>query len=245
MEGQSMIQWGEVIAGSETAVGIGVSGAIRCTLRVNGRAQAAILKRGPPTEVLAEAFAALLLRGWGLPVPTPYLIDEAAGLAFASAEQAYPNLAQRMGLDGIPPGTPAAQAATLLAYKVISELPTMPLALVADEAICNPDRNVGNILWDGIDEHWIDHAYAFVFDTPVPNQLAEMAKQVGRGTDISSAAVAAWLALDRQGPINAAEGMPPVLDAGNHAKDVSEQLNRLGNRLLARFPQPDDLLSGA
>lgn len=240
-----MIQWGEVITGTETEVGIGVSGVTRCSIRVNGRAQGAILKRGPQSEILAEAFAAMLLRRWGLPVPTPYLVDEPGGLAFASAEQSYPNLAQRMGLDDFPAGSPASDAAHLIAYRVIAELPTTPLALVADEAICNPDRNVGNILWDGIDEQWIDHAYAFVFDSPVPNRLVEMTNQAGKGDDIRTAAIAAWLGLDRDAPSATIETLPPTLDAGNHAQYVSQQLSQLGNRLLARFPQPDDLLSGA
>lgn len=238
-----MIQWGTVVAGSETMVGIGVTGAIRCTLRVDGKAQAVILKRGSSAEIMAEAFSALLLRAWGLPVPDPYLVDESGAIAFASAEQAYPNLAQRIGLDSIPAGTAAATAAALLACKVVSELPTTPLALVADEAIANPDRNFGNILWDGVDEQWIDHALAFTAGN-VPNQLAEMAKHAGAADALRGAAVTQWLAIDRLAPRAALDAMPPCLDAGGHAKFVCAQLSQLGNRILIRFPQPDDLLSG-
>lgn len=238
-----MIQWGEIVPGSETPVGIGVTGAIRCLLRVEGRAQAVILKRGSSDEVLAEAFSAMLLRAWSLPVPMPYLVDESGSIAFASAEQAYPNLAQRIGLDNIPAGTDAALAAALVACRVVSELPTLPLALIADEAIANPDRNFGNILWDGADEQWIDHAFAFA-GADVPNRLVEMAKQVDMGESVRAAAVAQWLTIDRQAPSAAAATLPPRLDAGTHAQFVSTQLTQLGNRILARFPQPDDLLSG-
>lgn len=238
-----MIQWGTVIPGSETLVGIGVSGAMRCALRVDGSIFAAILKRGSSSEILAEAFSAILLRGWGLPVPTPYLVSEPMGIAFASAEQSYPNLAQKIGLDDIPAGSPAATAATKLAHKLVSQLPTVPLAIVADEAIANPDRNLGNILWDGVDEQWIDHAYAFA-SGQMRNKLVDMVSDAGADADLRSAALAQWLRVDRTTVGSACKAMPEQLDAGNHAQFVSAQLSTLGNRILARFPQPDDLLSG-
>lgn len=238
-----MIQWGTVVPGSETLVGIGVSGAMRCALRVDGSIFAAILKRGSSSEILAEAFSAILLRGWGLPVPTPYLVSEPMGISFASAEQSYPNLAQKIGLDDIPAGSPAVTAATKLAHQLVANLPTVPLAIVADEAIANPDRNLGNILWDGVDEQWIDHAYAFA-NGQVPNKLVQMVNDAGADDAVRSAALIQWLRVDRVAVDKACQAMPAEMDAGNHAQFVSAQLSMLGNRILARFPQPDDLLSG-
>ena len=241
-QGAGVIQWGTVVSGSETKVGIGVSGALRCALRVEGSIISAILKRGNSAEILAESFSAILLRGWGLPVPTPYLVNESEGIAFASAEQSYPNLSQKIGLDEIPPGSAAATAASRLAHKLVSQLPTAPLAIVADEAIANPDRNLGNILWDGVDEQWIDHAYAFA-TCPVPNKLTEMITDSGAHEAIRSAAIAHWLSVDRNSVGKACQAIPEELNAGNHAQFVSKQLSTLGNRILARFPQPDDLLT--
>lgn len=68
--GEVQIELATVVRGSETPVGQGATGALRCVLTVpGGTKRAGILKRGSAGEVAAEAFSALLLRAWGLTVP--------------------------------------------------------------------------------------------------------------------------------------------------------------------------------
>jgi hypothetical protein len=235
-----------LVKGSETPAGDGVSGAVRCVLVLpNGSKRAAVLKRGPLGEIVAEAFGAMLLRAWGLPVPDPFLVDEGGVIAFASADIGYPNLKQSLGLEAIPEG-PAFDAAVRVAIDLACTLPTTPLATACDEAIENRDRNLGNILWDGRDEAWIDHALSLgqgshLKDT---NKLCAFSIGTPHQERIRRASVAQGLLLDR--------ASPPLVDAALSrsalgpiflAPFVSARLTALGNLLLARFPQPPDLLS--
>ena len=88
-----------MIAGTETPSGDGLSGALRCTIVLpDGTRRAAILKRGPVSEIAAEAFAALVLRALGLPAPEPFFVNEKTGPSFASSDVGYPNLKQRLSL---------------------------------------------------------------------------------------------------------------------------------------------------
>lgn len=242
-----MIDWAEVVPGSEQPVGIGVSGAVRCTLRVQGKVIGGVLKRIPRAQVLAEAFCALLMRGWGLPIPTPYLVADGDTLAFASADTSYPNLMQKLGVDSFPEGSREYNAALRVAALVAVRLPSAPLAAVADEAVENRDRNLGNILWDGASEAWIDHALTLGNGAHLPdaNHLCTAAVVVGDAKRLQHAAIAAWLALDRSLTQQAAAGLADAADMAEQAAFVADRLNALGARLLARFPAPDDLLSGA
>ena len=141
-----------LVAGSESPAGDGISGALRCVLKLPDKTRrAAVLKRVAMEEVLAEAFSALLLRAWQLPVPEPFLVDEAGTISFASSDVGYPNLKQSLGVTGLPAG-PVRDAVVALAKSIATSLPTSPLAAACDEAIDNRDRNLGNILWDGRDE---------------------------------------------------------------------------------------------
>jgi hypothetical protein len=205
----------------------------------------AVLKRIPTGHVLAEALCALILRGWGLPVPTPYLVTDGDRLAFASADAGYPNLKQRLGVDALRPGSPAYEAAIRVAMLVATNLGTAPLAAAADEALDNRDRNLENILWDGQTEAWIDHAYALGNRTDLvdANKLCNMALAVGTGDELQHGAIAAWMAFDRTQPALQAAQLNDVADLSLWIATIAHRLNHLGERLLARFPSPDDLLS--
>lgn len=240
-----MIETARLIQGSEARTAEGITGALRCTLELpDGSRRAAILKRGPLAEVAAEAYAAVLLRAWGLPVPQPFLVPEADGsLAFASADMSYPSLRQRMGLDRY--AGPQRQRAEVLACLVASSLRTAPLAAAADEAIDNRDRNLGNILWDGAAEAWIDHAYAFgLGGQPDANKVCTMAMVAGNAETLKASAVAQALAMDRQAVAEVAQALAGSVDAQGMADEVSRRIAGLAGRILARFPQPADLLSG-
>ena len=236
----------ELVAGSETPAGDGVSGALRCVIRLpDGTQRAAVLKRGPMEEVAAEVFSALLLRAWSLPVPDAFLVVDGTALSFGSADTGYPNLKQALGLSTLPPG-PARDAAIAVAMVLATSLPTAPLAAACDEAIENRDRNLGNVLWDGQAEAWIDHAMSLGRGHGQPDQNKLCAMVAGKPDQerFSRAAIAQALLLDRAFPGDA-EGVMAGTTAGTHghAAFVANRLASLGNRLIARFPAAADLLS--
>ena len=240
------LQTAELVAGSETPAGDGISGALRCVIRLPDRTQrAAVLKRGPIDEVAAEVFAALLLRAWSLPVPDAFLVVDGTALSFGSADTGYPNLKQTLGLSALPAG-PAREAAVAVAMMLATSLPTAPLAAACDEAIENRDRNLGNVLWDGQTEAWIDHALALGRGHARADQNKLCAMVAGKPDQdrFSRAAIAQALLLDRAFPSDA-EGVMVGTAAGTHGHSafVAGRLASLGNRLVARFPAAADLLS--
>lgn len=242
-----MIPFANLIPGSESDAGDGGStGALRCTLELpSGEQVAGFIKRGPAGHVAAEAFCAVLLRAWGLPVPDPYLVQEPHGLAFASADAGYPSIKKRLRLLDLPAG-PARAAAEQLAIEITASLPTAPLAATADEAIANRDRNLGNILWDGAAEAWIDHAYALGNGQHLPdfNLLCVMAQRSSRSEAFQASAVSGALTLNREEPAAAHGALPHSLAHHVDATHISTRLVTLANAMVRRFPQPNDLLSG-
>lgn len=231
-----------VIAGTETPVGDGINQPMRCLVRFPDQSiQAAIVKRLTAQGVAAEAFCALLLRGWGLSVPQPALV--AGEIAFASLDMGYPNLKQRIGWSET---LPDAVKKVLVIYgaKLVAGLADTPRALAADEAIDNRDRNFGNILWDGNNVGWIDHERAFgLGPEPDDNKLATMIVTSGVDyTGIQAAAVAVSLSLGAQA-INDAVTEYGILGVESFAAQVTARLGPLASRVLQRFPQPIDLLS--
>jgi hypothetical protein len=173
------------------------------------------------------------------------LVQEAAAVSFASADAGYPNLSQRLGVDLYPQGSPEHEQAVLVAARLACSLPSAALAATADEAIQNRDRNLGNILWDGAEEAWIDHAFALGNGAHLAdaNKLCNMALATGQGGAFETTAIAQWTALDRSVPSQVAESLEPVDDLSADAAFVTARLNQLGMLLLARFPSPRDLFS--
>jgi hypothetical protein len=241
------IKIAKILGGTETPTGDGITGAQRCVLLLeDGSKKAAVVKRGPIGQIAAEVFSALLLRQWGLAVPDPFLIDESGELAFASADIEYPNLKQSLALDGLPEG-PARNAAIQVAMMIACGLPSVSLATACDEAIDNRDRNLGNILWDGTTEAWIDHAFALGegHNFKDENKLCLMAIATGVDERLQRAAIAQTLLLERDQPkaVESALSCTPI-PPQNLASYVADRLTSLGNRLVARFPHPTDLISG-
>lgn len=231
-----------LIAGTESPAGDGITGAVRCVIEDDqGNKHTAILKTGSLQEVAAEVMASLLLSGWGLQVPRPYLVLRENELCFASADVGYPNLKKRLNWVGLPPE--AQHAMELWASKLVCTFQSMPLATACDEAIDNRDRNIGNILWDGLEEVWIDHAYSLgVGNLPNVNKLCNMAIVAGVTDQIQRGAVAASLTLDRTLPNavgNELRGTPAELP--ELLANVTRKLSAIGEALIARFPQPADL----
>jgi hypothetical protein len=240
------IQIATIVRGTETPAGDGNSGALRCIVRLpDGTKRSAILKRGSIGEIMAEAFSAVLLRKWSLPVPPPFLIDEGGTLAFASADVGYPNLKQSLGLDSVPEGA-ARDAAIRVSVALACGLPTTPLATACDEAIDNRDRNLGNILWDGSAEAWIDHALSLGHGSQLQdtNKLCEMALLIGEEDRLQRGAIANALLLDRDAPASIDVVLTPFgMPTNGVASLIAARLNSIGNRLVARFPRPMDLFA--
>lgn len=233
-----------LVLGSETPAGDGVTGALRCVIiDANGKRFAAYLKCGPLEEVVSEALASLLLSGWGLSVPAPYLVQRGKDICFASADVSYPNLKKRFNIDGLPPHI--RDTVLQKAFQLICSFKSAPLAAVCDEAISNFDRNIGNVLWDGAQEVWIDHAFCFgVGAQPDANKLCMMAVAAGETEQMQRSALAAALTLDRSATRKAQDQLAEsTLDASTMIDLVERRLQHLGQLMLARFPQPADLLS--
>jgi hypothetical protein len=134
-----------------------------------------------------------------------------------------------------------------VAIALACSLPSVTLATACDEAIDNRDRNLGNILWDGNTEAWIDHAFALGQGLHMDdqNKLCAMSIHVGVQDRIQRGAIAQALLLERELPQKAESAltsspMPPQ----NLATFVANRLSSIGNRLVARFPSAIDLLSG-
>lgn len=242
------IGWATIVPGTEMPAGDGITGAVRCVLASPRRSNfVAIVKRDAIQQVVAETFCALLLRGWGVPVPDPYLVADDGSVAFGSADATYPNLSQRLGIAGFESGSAEHLAAIKLAMRLASQFPSTPLVAAADEAIDNRDRNLGNILWDGTNEAWIDHAFALgngqgrLVDV---NMLCQMATHSGLSENMRSASTAQWMLMDRDKPEDVKKELDAFIDTSAQARFVADRLNQLGMRLLARFPTPQDLLSG-
>lgn len=190
----------------------------------------------------------MLLRSWGLAVPDPYLIPDAGTLAFASGDDGYPSLKQRLQFSVTLP--PLVQQALFHAASLLSAgFDQTPLALTCDEAIDNRDRNIGNILWDGKAVAWIDHELTLglgqhMADT---NKLANMATAAQKHEAIQQSAVASWMTLSRTAPQQASVffDSDPIhfKITMEFAELVTQRLNGLGSRIVSRFPQPNDLLS--
>lgn len=232
-----------IVRGTEAPVGEGDNCPVRCLVRHHdGGLQVAIVKRLPLVGVAAEAFCALLLRGWGLTVPEPAIADLGPEIAFASLDIAYPNLKHRLGWSEELPDA-AKGALVQWAGRVVASFSDTPKALSVDEAIDNRDRNLGNILWDGENVAWIDHERVLGLSTlPDRNKLADLLQISGLDySGVQAAAIGIALSLG-QSAVSDAEAECRSLPVSDFATFLATRLRPLANRVLQRFPQPDDLL---
>ncbi len=233
-----------IVPGTEQPAGEGINRPLRAVLRYPDQSvRAGFVKQMAPASVAAEAFCALLLRGWGLNVPEPAIIADP--FSFASVDAGYPNLKQRMGWsDNLSP-----QVKELLAQRgarLVASFADTPRALAADEAIDNRDRNLGNVLWDGANVAWIDHERALgLVHQDDANKLAVMTIMAGDPQGVQRSAIAISLTLGAQAVADAGEECRAMPEAAAFATAITNRLPGLAQRVLARFPQPADLLSQA
>jgi len=223
-----------IVAGTEQ---VAVDGVARCVIEVRGEHRAAYLKRVDRAEVVAEFYAALLLRRWGLPVPEPFLVEERDGLVFATTDANAPDVRHQFKLRPLPERAELDQRLRAAEALVVS-FPSSALAAACDEAIGNRDRTVGNILWDGHQETWIDHAASFGLGYWLRdrNQLVDMARHIDQADEFLQRVLAAAATLDRRAPAAVAAGLPLELGADRLAAIVSDRMATLQDRLVARVP---------
>lgn len=234
----------ELIAGTDSPVGTGKSGAQRGLVRYSdGSIKAAIVKRMDFKAIAAECFCSMLLRRWGLNVPEPAIVGSPP-VAFACVDVSYPNLLQRVGWsETLPPDVREALAE--VGAKLVASFSQTPLALAADEAVRNLDRHLGNILWDGNEVAWVDHDRALgVSPEPMPdmNKLASLAVMSGEHARIAAAAVTATFTLSGNAVDEAHRVCSAHVDTKEFSFIVSDRLKHLANAVLDRFPKPNDLL---
>lgn len=234
-----------LIKGTIKPVGFGVTAPERALVRLDGNSVAAILKRLDTGAIAAECFAALVLIEWGIPVPEPILVQDDEQILFGSLEMAYPNLRQRMGLlTSLPPQQ--LQALQIAACKVVTSFPQTPAALAADEAIANFDRNFENILWDGTDPSFIDHEKAFGVHSPDANKLAQMSILAGEHIRVQQSSIAYAFTLAKDTLQKAAHTLiTKGIDATDFRVYVETRLPKIGNKIIDRFPKPQDLLQSS
>lgn len=234
------IRTAELVSGSEQPVGEGITAPMRAVLRIDGQMVNGIVKTMPIEKITAECLCAILLRSWGAPVPEPVIV---AGepIRFASVDVGYPNLKQKIGfIDQL--SEAEKRALVKFGGDLLSQHESTPLVIAADEAIGNRDRNLGNILWDGNQVAYIDHERSLGLENdPDCNKLALLVAGASNLNAIQASAVALALTLsiDVMNNIDSSH-----VDVSVHSAYLSDRITKLAGKVLSRFPQPQDLLTG-
>lgn len=224
---------------------IGTRGAQIGLVMINGQSTRAYLKKLPEANLAAECFSALLMYEWGLDVPEPIIVDVDGDKWFGSIDQVYPNVRNRFSITkDLPPDVQ--ERLIRLVAKIVCSHKKTPLALAADEAISNHDRNIENMLWDGGDSLiWIDHERCFNLDDGMDdiNKLAQLAEFADMIEQVQQGAISSALTMARH-VADEVMAKVPFADAEAFATHVNNKMGPLGNRIVDRFPAPiNDLFS--
>ncbi|HIQ36210.1 MAG TPA: hypothetical protein EYH52_16575 [Acinetobacter venetianus] len=146
----------------------------------NGEVEAYIKECRNPNVIIAELITALIGRVYGLPIPRPIIVKVEPNhpdivvaetmYFFGSESEEYPNF-ERFLRDY------SASDQLILDYKDLHKI------IAFDELLANPDRNNGNILYDGENFKFIDHEYCL---NPKQNPKGEIADdfRIGNISDI-------------------------------------------------------------
>lgn len=235
------IRMAELITGSEQAVGEGLTAPIRAVLKIDGQMVCGVVKSIPVEKITAECLCAILLRSWGAPVPEPVIVV-GQPIRFASIDIGYPNLKQHLGFVE---QLSEDQQKVLIRFgcDLLSQQESTPLMIAADEAIGNRDRNLGNILWDGSQIAYIDHERALGLE-PMDADLNKLAMLVSEANNLNSiqasaVAISLTLSIDVMKEIESS-----VIDVSIHSTYLSNRITKLASKVLNRFPEPQDLLTG-
>lgn len=145
-----------------------------------GDIEAYVKKCKQQESILVEIIVALIGRVYKLPIPRPIIIKVDAGhpdvavsqttYLYGSEASASPNFSRFLREFSQP-------EEIILDYKDLHKI------LTFDELIANPDRNNGNILYDGDTYQFIDHEYCF-WDKQNPKGEISDELRVGNISDI-------------------------------------------------------------
>ncbi|SME91313.1 hypothetical protein [Pseudogulbenkiania subflava] len=240
------IERAALIPGTEQSLGEGNSQPFRAQVRLStGGIATVICKRLEQHKIAAECFAALVLRAWGIATPAPCIVLAGNEVLYGSQDAAYPNLKQRLGWSDHLPDQ-YKEKLIVAAATLLASWPQTGAVIAADEAIHNVDRHIGQVLWDGGEPVWVDHDQSLgVADGNLPdlNKLAWLLGSLGLHSQIQTSAVSHALMLPGNELLEAAES---AAEAGAYqfAEFVANRLPALASRVVARFPQPNDLFAG-
>ena len=156
-------------------VGEGVSGAQRALVRLSGTTSRCIVKWLNHRSIAVECFCSVLGDVLSLPsVPPVVVVDPRdKSLLFGSLEIAYPSLSTRLRWVNEP-----SRAHLDALAEILTQWAQLGHVICFDELVCNPDRNIGNVLWNGVDFFVIDHERALTSTNKVANKLALIVKSL-------------------------------------------------------------------
>lgn len=154
-------------------VGEGINGALRGFALVDEEEIQVIAKYLSDRELLCEILCAQIGRELELPIPEPILLfDNQKKPVFGSSDIGYPNLNHYFSKN----------TEMHIVISRLSKWVYLQSASFFDELIFNADRHPGNLLYDGVDFHLIDHGLtlheSYSPDTPPTvwnNQLFTLA----------------------------------------------------------------------
>jgi hypothetical protein len=164
------VRLGVLLPGS-VAVGDGINQARRGMVRTTRGDIPVIVKAVPRREIAVELLCALLGQRLGLAVPEPVLVAlPDHDLAFGSADVGHPSFRHYLQVQNDPH-----------ILQRLLDWPQLVRAASFDDWIANPDRHVGNVLFDGAGQFWlIDHGLALAQGldpaASVNNQLLDLAR---------------------------------------------------------------------
>ncbi|ENT3521837.1 HipA family kinase [Salmonella enterica] len=129
-------------------IGEGINGALRGFALVDEEEIQVIAKYLPERELLCEIICAQIGRELELPIPEPILLfDNQKKPVFGSTDIGYPNLNHYFAKN--------IEMQTIMSR--LSKWVYLQSASFFDELIFNADRHPGNLLYDGVNFHLIDH----------------------------------------------------------------------------------------
>lgn len=129
-------------------IGEGINGAMRGFALVGEEEVQVIAKYLPDRELICEILCAQIGIELDLPIPEPILLfDNNKKTLFGSIDIGYPNLNHYLAKDS--------ERVTVISK--LAKWVHLQSASFFDELIFNADRHPGNLLFNGIDFHLIDH----------------------------------------------------------------------------------------
>lgn len=232
------LRTGTLIHGTEIEAAGGINNGSIQLIRVDGDVFRAIVKRLPLGGIAAECLCAMLMRGWDLPVPEPILVCDGSDLLFASLKTDYPDLKRALMIDGIYPEA-IKEMLIDVASKIIYSWPDAPTILAVDELIANSDRNLGNFLWSGGDEHaYIDHERALEDASPKNNHMVSYAERAGR---INESMMMAMMAAKSGFSIPKPSDLVADINFSTQIDFIRGRVESLSAMILRRFNPKNDL----